>query len=152
MTIRKSLVCYNKTMEKNNVKRLTSVLKKYPITVAYIFGSVATDKAGHLSDIDIAILIDNKISKSERFDIRLRMSSKLSSLLNKKVDLVVLNDLPVQISYEIIKNGKVVLCTDKALKVDMEHDILSRYLDRRYYDKRHAEIVLDKLGLKGFNV
>jgi hypothetical protein len=35
------------------------------------------------------------------------------------------------------------------LKVDLEVEILSKYLDRRYYDKRHAELVMEKIALRG---
>lgn len=136
-------------MNEQAVKRLTECLCKYPVIIAYLFGSEAKGKSGLLSDIDVALFISKDIDKSERFDLRLRLSNKLSSIMNKRVDLVVLNDSPVQLSYEIIKHGKVIFCRDKSMRVDFETDILSRYLDRRYYDKRHAEITLEKIALRG---
>ena len=70
--------------------------------------------------------------------------------MSRPVDLVVLNDSPVQLSYEIIRHGKLIFCSDKSTKVDLEVDILSRYLDRRFYDKRHAELTLQKIASGGF--
>ena len=70
--------------------------------------------------------------------------------MSRTVDLVILNDSPVQLSYEIIRHGKLIFCGDKSTKVDLEVDILSRYLDRRYYDKRHAELTLQKIASGGF--
>jgi len=58
--------------------------------------------------------------------------------------------LAYQLSFEIIKNGKLISCSNKETKVDMEVEILSRYLDRRYYDKRHAELTLEKIAAGGF--
>jgi predicted nucleotidyltransferase len=135
--------------DERDIKRLADCLGKYPVVIAYLFGSEAKGKSGTLSDIDIAIFIDKTINKSERFDLRLRLTSELSSIMNKTVDVVVLNVSPVQLSYEIIKHGKVIFCKDKSMQVDFETEILSKYLDRRYYDKRHAELTLERIALRG---
>lgn len=137
-------------MNENDIKILIDMLNKYPTVLAYLFGSEARGTSGGLSDIDIAVLLDRNIDKSERFDLRLRISNELSSILNRIVDLIVLNDSPVQLSYEIIKHGKIILCKDKSMQVDFEKIILSKYLDRRHYDKRHAEITLKKIASTGF--
>ena len=70
--------------------------------------------------------------------------------MSRTVDLVILNDSPVQLSYEIIRHGKLIFCSDKSTRVDLEVAILSKYLDRRYYDKRHAELTLQKIASGGF--
>ena len=137
-------------MNDHDIKKLSDCLGKYPVVIAYLFGSEAKGASGVLSDIDVAVFISKDIDKSERFDLRLRLSNELSSSMNKRVDFVVLNDSPVQLSYEVIKHGKLIFCKDKSMKVDLEVEILSRYLDRRYYDKRHAELVMEKIALRGF--
>ncbi|MBI3593099.1 MAG: nucleotidyltransferase domain-containing protein [Nitrospirae bacterium] len=136
-------------MNEHAVKRLTECLCKYPVIIAYLFGSEAKGTSGALSDIDIAVLVDRNIDKSERFNLRLRLSNELSSIINRMVDLAVLNDSPVQLSYEVIKHGKLIFCKDKSMKVDLEVEILSKYLDRRYYDKRHAELTLERIASRG---
>lgn len=133
-------------MEKTKLKKLSEHLGKYPVILAYLFGSEAKGKSGPLSDIEIALFIDKGISKSEQFDLRRRLSNELSSIMGVMVDLVILNDTPIQLSFEIIKNGKLISCGNKETKVDMEVEILSKYLDRRYYDKRHAELTLEKIA------
>lgn len=131
------------------LERILTCLKKYPAILAYIFGSETKGRSGPLSDIDIAVLVDKSLNKSELFDLRLRLSNKLSAITNKRVDLVILNNAPVQLAFEVIKNGKLICRTDNSIKVDFEHMILSKYLDRRYYDKRHTEIALRKIAEKG---
>lgn len=120
-------------------------LGKHHVLFGYIFGSQASGKNSAISDIDIAIFIDEKIPKAERFDLRLRLSNELSYIYNKQVDLIVLNETSYQLAYEIIKNGKVIFCLDREKMVETERLILSKYLDRRYYDKRRAEIILNKM-------
>jgi predicted nucleotidyltransferase len=136
-------------MKEHDVKKLTDCLGKYPVVIAYLFGSAAKDSSGVLSDVDIAVFVDKGVDKSQRFDLRLRLSNELSSIMNKRVDLVILNDSPVQLSYEVIKHGKTIFCKNKSVQVDFETEILSRYLDRRYYDKRHAQLTLERIALMG---
>lgn len=136
-------------MNTDDIKKLTDCLSKYNVIAAYLFGSEAKGTSGKLSDIDIAVFFNKKTDKSDRFDMRLRLSNELSSVMNKTVDVVTLNDSPVQLSYEVIKHGKLILCNDKSAQVDFETETLSKYLDRRYYDKRHAEIVLEKIASRG---
>lgn len=136
-------------MNEEDIQKIEGCLKKYPVVTAYIFGSEAKGVAGVLSDIDVAVFIRTDVKKADRFDLRLRLSNDMSAVMGKRVDLVVLNDSPIQLSYEIIRHGKLLFCSDRPAKVDMELDILSRYLDRRYYDKRHAEVVLQKMSSGG---
>jgi len=136
-------------MDDPRIELITNTLNKYPIVFAYLFGSRAKGKSTRLSDIDLAVLLDRKISRSERFDIRLRLTSDLSAITGTKVDLIVMNDIPVQLAYEVIKHGKVILCKDRNAMIDAEIEILSKYLDRRYYDKRRAELSLRKIETEG---
>jgi len=137
-------------MNEPDPKRLSDYLSKYPVMIAYLFGSEAKSKSGPLSDVDIAVFVDKGIDKSGRFDLRLRLSNELSSIMKRRVDLVILNDTPVQLSFEIIKYGELIFCSNKSTKVDVETKILSKYLDRRYYDKRHAGLALEKIAARGF--
>ena len=136
-------------MNEHDINKIEDCIKKYPVVTAYIFGSEAKGTSGLLSDIDIAVFVHEGVSKAERFDLRLRLSSELSAVMSRPVDLVVLNDSPVQLSYEIIRHGKLIFCSDNSTRVDLEVAILSRYLDRRYYDKRHAELTLQKIASGG---
>lgn len=136
-------------MNVDNIKKLSDCLNKYALIAVYLFGSEAKGTSGKLSDIDIAVLFNNKTDKSGRFDMRLRISSELSSIMNKTVEVVVLNDSPIQLSYEVIKHGNLILCNDRSAQIDFETETLSKYLDRRYYDKRHAELVLEKIASRG---
>lgn len=120
-------------------------LSENHVLFGYIFGSQASGKNSATSDIDIAIFIDEKIPKAERVDLRLRFSNELSYIYNKQVDVIVLNEASYQLAYEIIKNGKLIFCLDREKMVETEILILSKYLDRRYYDKRRAEIILNKM-------
>jgi predicted nucleotidyltransferase len=86
------------------------------------------------------------MSPSDRFDLKLRLSSRISSFSGTLVDLVLLNDAPVPLAYEVIKYGKLILCMDPEKRVDYETFVLRKYLDRRFYDKRYSEQNLARIA------
>ncbi|HHF55861.1 MAG TPA: nucleotidyltransferase domain-containing protein [Thermoplasmatales archaeon] len=122
--------------------------KQAEIKVAYLFGSMAKGRAGRLSDVDIAIFIDERLERNKRNDLQLKILSDLIALLNTdKIDIVVMNELPILMKYNIIKNG--IILKDDEERAKIEAKILSEYLDRKYYIDRHTKIALKRIAEKG---
>ncbi len=132
-------------------KELTEYFgSKDSITLAYLFGSTVRGDTGRLSDVDIGILLDEKLSKKDRFDLELKLISEITTLIKKnKIDLVVLNEAPLLLSYNIIKNG-IILKSTETERVKFETKILSIYMDEKYYIKRHTEETLKRIAEVGF--
>lgn len=119
--------------------------KQDQVELAYLFGSVARQKEGKLSDVDLAIFLKESHDKKGRFNLKLRLISDLEDILKTdRLDLIIMNDAPSSLNFEIIKANHPIFIRDKNLKVDIEHHILSKYLDRQYYDKRWAEHLIKK--------
>ncbi len=124
--------------------------KQEHVRLAYLFGSVAKGKAGKLSDIDIAVLLDESLSKKQRFDLQLELISDISEILKTdKIDLVDINEAPLSLKFEIIKANYPLFVRDRMEKIDFEQMVMSRYLDRRYYEKRASSEFLKKVAVKG---
>ena len=145
---------YNKMDKKltdQEEKRVTGFLDTQKrVKLAYLFGSIAKGKSGKLSDVDLAVFLDESLSKKEQFNLRLKLLSGMTSVLKTdRIDLVIMNDATLSLNYEIIKSNHPLLVRDKGLKIDIEHGILSRYLDRRYYDKRWSAEFLKRVAEKG---
>ncbi|AKB76737.1 nucleotidyltransferase [Methanosarcina horonobensis HB-1 = JCM 15518] len=120
------------------------------ISLAYLFGSTVRGESNCLSDIDIAVLFDDTLLQKEAFDLQLELISELTGLLKtNNVDLVVLNDSPLLLTYNIIRNG-IILKSDEPLRVKFETKIMSRYLDERYHIERHAKESLRRIAESGF--
>jgi hypothetical protein len=120
------------------------------VKVAYLFGSRAKGRVGPLSDFDIAILLDRHLNKQESFNYRLSLLNDLSSILKtRKLDVVIMNNAPLLLNYNIIKKGKVLYCRDELARVRFETYVLSRYLDRKYYDERHIKRGIKRMAEKG---
>lgn len=115
------------------------------VVLSYLFGSVALQRAGKLSDVDLAVYLDDSLNSYERFDLGLGLLSDLGDIIGTdRVDLVVMNDAPISLNFEIIKANHPLFIRDNDLKVDFEHYIMSRYLDRQFYNLRWADDLLRK--------
>ena len=124
--------------------------KQEHVKLAYLYGSAAKGKAGKLSDVDIGVLLDDQLNKKERFDLQLKLIGDLTEILKTdRIDLVVMNDVPHSLNFEIIKTNCPLFVRDRMGKMEFEHRVLSTYLDRRYYEKRAASEFLKKVAVKG---
>jgi predicted nucleotidyltransferase len=120
------------------------------VTLAYLFGSTIRREANRLSDIDIAVLFDDTLLQKEAFDLQLELIGELTGLLKtNNVDLVIINDSPLLLTYNIIREG-IILKSDEPLRVKFETKIMSRYLDERYHIQRHAKESLRRIAESGF--
>ncbi len=80
----------------------------------------------------------------------MELISELTCLLKTdNVDLVVLNDSPLLLTYNIIREG-IILKSDEPLRVKFETKVMSRYLDERYHIERHAKESLKRTSESGF--
>ncbi len=108
-------------------KELIKAIRGEPkIILAYLFGSRAQGKVGELSDYDIAILVDGEVAD----DFKYRFGSKLCRTLNtSKVDLIILNSVPIELAYNVISTGKLIYQQSVADRVEFEANTLSKYFD-----------------------
>jgi len=131
-------------------KKVVEFLSKQErVKLAYLFGSVAEGKEGKLSDVDLAVFLDESLSKKEILNLQLKLISELTSILKTdKVDLTVMNNAPLLLKYNIIKHGKI-LKQDMETKVRVESGILSDYLDMKYFIDRHTNLAIKRIAKEG---
>lgn len=128
------ILCYTAKignfMRHGKFKKLKPIFEDYPeIKLAYLFGSRATGKEGHLSDYDFAIYIDGK-NKNRMYEIKFDLIDRISRLLKTdNIDVVILNlaDKP-ELKYSIIQEGKLIF-EKEPFKVIVEPKILNEYFD-----------------------
>lgn len=131
------------------INSLKEIIKDYPVVFAYLFGSYATGMEGPQSDIDLAVHL-NEVDGDKRFDIRLRLiRSVLSKYKIEHADVIILNDAPLRLYYNIIKSGIIIYSDDELKRMREETRVISLYLDRKYYEERHTEIALRQIAKEG---
>lgn len=101
----KRIICNN--LSKNIIHTILKQIntKVYAI---YIFGSYGTKYEKEDSDIDIAVITDNKLSISNRY----KLKNSLDSILNKTVDLSVISDYNSNLMMNILSNGYLIYESD----------------------------------------
>ncbi|MFX1512485.1 MAG: nucleotidyltransferase domain-containing protein [Promethearchaeota archaeon] len=106
---------------------------------AILFGSEAVGKALPISDVDVAIktTIDNAYS---RFQLRKNLISILEGKIKKRIDVVNLEDLPLNFQFEILKSGQVILENDLQARLNYLEKVLILYPDYRIYLDRFWKI------------
>ena len=101
--------------------------EKEHISLAYLFGSQVTGNVGPMSDYDIGILVDAGIDLAS---LRASVMHELALALGTDhVDLVILNQAPLDLAHAIIAGGIVVYQRDVATRVEYEAQVMSRYGD-----------------------
>lgn len=118
-------------MNKEKLLKLKSIFKVYPeVSLAYIFGSIASGKAGKNSDIDIAVLLDKKLTKRKLFQIRLNLMGDISKVLKMPADVVIINNISALFfKYIIVREGINIFKRVEEEKIDFESKMLSQYFD-----------------------
>jgi len=137
-------------MKEQDIKRLAEFFRqRKDIKVAYIFGSEAKGSAGKLSDVDIAISVDETLSRKNYLGLKLSILGEVSSILKTdKIDLVIMNNAPLLLNYNIIKYGKL-LTSDETERARLETKILSQHLDRKPILEKRTSANLKKIARAG---
>src|SRR5258708_3119349 len=82
------------------------------IAAAMLFGSAATDATHPDSDLDIAVLVDGLPGEADLMRLATTYTIALEDLLNKPVDVVMLNTASPLLRYQIFKKGKLIFARD----------------------------------------
>ncbi len=118
------------------------------VLFAYLFGSVAKESAGRFSDIDIAVYLDPvMIPEAGGYGYQSELIVELQATLKDKVDLVILNEAPTVLKFQVLKSGSLIYCASEQERRKFHENTLKIYLDlkpllrvQRYYlQKRLAE-------------
>jgi predicted nucleotidyltransferase len=104
-----------------DIQPLVGYLATQPdVLAAYLFGSYATRKAHPGSDVDLAVLLSQP-DAAQRFERRLRLMGEVEDVLARRpADVVVLNDAPPLLAYQVLREGRLVFERDRAARVEFE--------------------------------
>ncbi|MFQ6071035.1 MAG: nucleotidyltransferase domain-containing protein [Candidatus Aminicenantales bacterium] len=120
------------------------------VKFAYIFGSYAKASTCSLSDIDIAVYVDEKIKEDRVFNLRLELIARVSKLLKREdIDLIILNGSDISLAFEVIYYGKLIFSRDELQRIRFEARVMSLYFDRKYYYDRHARLLIEHIAKEG---
>jgi predicted nucleotidyltransferase len=103
---------------------IAEVCGAHPLVVAvYLFGSTARGTAGPGSDVDVAVLFE-QTPPHRLSGPRFTLEGDLEHALGRPVDLVVLNDAPVDLRTRVLRDGRLLL--DRAPSARIAFEVRTR--------------------------
>lgn len=126
---------------------LRDQLEKYfarrtDVIAAYVFGSQAKGSVGPLSDVDVAVLVQNAVNKKELFQRKLEIAGELSDFLKREdIDVVLLNNAPPLIAHRVLKEGRLLFSRDEKTRLEHEVKAVMRYLDWKPFLEKYTKEV-----------
>ena len=108
------------------VRRLENWCQQRPLRLCVLFGSQATGKAHHNSDIDLAIWPNTFPTSQQKLD----WINELTQLLNSEISLVLVSpNLDPVLGFEIMKHGQVIFERDSDLWQKEKNRLWHLYAD-----------------------
>ena len=121
-----------------NLQELTAHLRSRPeVLLAYLFGSAAQGRTHSLSDVDIAVLVDEvqfrELDGRTPWGYQASLSAELAGILQRDdVDLVLLHGAPPLLKHQVVRFGRVLFSRDEEIRVDFEVRVHQEYLDTKH--------------------
>ncbi len=117
--------------------QLNQLFTQNPVNAAYLAGSLSSRTSfGHLTDVDIAILLMNQIKSDQFLDYQLYFFSELAKRLeSESIDVVILNQASLLLKLQVIKYGQILFSRDEKQRVSFETKAVMDYLDFKKFDE-----------------
>ena len=138
-------------MNKNkNRAEIFDILKKVmekdeKVLFAYVYGSYARGSIDFDSDIDVAVYLKSSdvkgyISKEQELTIEL-----VTIIHTDRIDLRILNVLPLLLQYHILKDGIPIFVRDDKERVDFETRVMNRFFELKPYIDEYQQMLSLKI-------
>ena len=132
-------------MKKTTLDKIKTMLADFfqrqaEIEIAYIFGSIARGTESALSDIDIAILIDDQQINEDKFryGYKAEILADLMKILKKNnVDLVILNEANTLLRHRVLYHGKLICSKNEKKRIEFQTNTIDKYIDFKELMKPH---------------
>ena len=117
--------------------QLNQLFTQNPVNAAYLAGSLSSRTSfGHLTDVDIAILLMNQIKSDQFLDYQIYFFSELAKRLESdSIDVVILNQASLLLKLQVIKYGQILFSRDEKQRVSFETKAVMDYLDFKKFDE-----------------
>jgi len=111
------------------------------IQAAFLFGSHASGRVHPESDIDVAVLLEADSPGGEpRSRFRRVFEALTTHIAADRLDIVILNDAPPALAFQVLKHGKLVLVRDRTILHRFRVATYSRHADYAPVERFFREV------------
>jgi hypothetical protein len=127
-----------------DIEKINTILKGNTyIAAAYLFGSVVSGRTTPMSDVDIAVLLNDNAPKGrDLLDELDSVSYRLETVL-RVADVTALNNQGLIFIHNVLKTGKLIYDADPNFRIKFVARAISYYCDfeptLRFMDKYYFE-------------
>lgn len=122
------------------------------VVIVYLFGSVARGQADRLSDVDLAVLLDESLGIEQRLQRQLSLMADLTNCSEREVQVALLNQASPLLAYQVITDGILLYERDRAERIAFEVNARRTYFDWKPWEDYHTQALFEdikEVGLSG---
>ena len=109
---------------------LAEILAPHPVALAYLFGSAARGQTTPFSDVDIALVLEERAALPSRLHFELEIEDQLAARCGlSQADVHVINDAPLELRGEVVTEGKLMYARDEDARIEFETRTRMEYFD-----------------------
>lgn len=126
--------------------QIHSLFQRSPVDAAYTQGSASGRRlAGSFSDLDVALLLLDKVKTNEFFDYQVYFVSELSKTLETQgLEVVILNQASLLQRAQVIRNWNILYQRDIKRRVQWETHAVMEYLEFQKYDDIQSKALAER--------
>ncbi|MBL0217436.1 MAG: nucleotidyltransferase domain-containing protein [Myxococcales bacterium] len=106
------------------------------VVAAYLFGSEARGTAGPQSDVDVALLMRASPPRTLLAQ-PFALADDLAVHLGRPVEIIVLNDAPVDLVHRVLHDGVLLVDRDPSARIRFEVSARNAYFDLKPFLDRY---------------
>ncbi len=127
--------------------RLNQLFAQSPVNAAYLAGTLSNRTTfGHITDVDIGILMMDQIKADQFFDYQLYFMSELAKRMETdSIDVVILNQASLLLKLQVIKNGQILFSRNEKQRISFETKAVMDYLDFKKFDEIQNQALARRL-------
>ena len=126
--------------------QLNSLFQRSPVDAAYTQGSAQGRRlAGTHTDLDVALLLLDKVKANQFFDYQVYFVSELSKTLETDgLDVVILNRASLLQRAQVIRGWGLLYQRDEKRRVQWETRAVMEYLEFQKYDEMQSKALAER--------
>lgn len=133
-----------------NLKKKLPVIKKLfcknGVVLAYLFGSRVKGTAGKFSDVDIAVLFDQKTFSQQSLKILLQLIGDLKRGLGEdNIDVIPLNNASPVLKHQAVILGRRIYSQDLKQALEFERGVFREHEDTAFLRRTYYRCMKDRI-------